>query len=153
MNSNKFTEPSCWLGRPMERGVSEVLATLPASPRISHDPRETPLSFCTYLFHRFSLCKRREMNKSLLKNTYILIILLSVPLWPPWVFVAAWAFLCLRGARAPIWLRCLGLSLQRLLLLQSTGSGRVGFSACSVGLLSCSSWALQHRLSICGAQA
>ena len=39
-----------------------------------------------------------------------------------------------------------GLSLQRLLLLWSMGSGMCGLS-------SCGSWALEHRLSSCGAQA
>ena len=41
--------------------------------------------------------------------------------------------------------RCVGFSLRWLLLLQSTGSRRVGFS-------SCGSRALEHRLSSCGAR-
>ena len=40
-------------------------------------------------------------------------------------------------------LRCMDFSLQWLLLLQSTGSRRVGFS-------SCGSWALERGLSSCG---
>ena len=43
-------------------------------------------------------------------------------------------------------LRCRGFSLRWLLLLQSMGSSRVGFS-------SCGSWALECRLSSCGARA
>ena len=43
-------------------------------------------------------------------------------------------------------LRCAGFALQWLLLLQSTGSRRPGFR-------SCGSWALERRLSSCGAQA
>ena len=43
-------------------------------------------------------------------------------------------------------LRCTDFSLQWLLLLQSTGSRHAGFS-------SCGSWALERRLSYCGAQA
>ena len=43
-------------------------------------------------------------------------------------------------------LRCAGFSLRWLLLLRSTGSGRVGFS-------SCGSRALERRLSSCGAGA
>ena len=40
---------------------------------------------------------------------------------------------------------CVGFSLWWLLLLRSTGSRHAGFS-------SCGSWALEHRLSSCGAQ-
>ena len=43
-------------------------------------------------------------------------------------------------------LLCAGFSLRWLLLLQSTGSRHTGFS-------SCGSWALERRLSSCGAQA
>ena len=43
-------------------------------------------------------------------------------------------------------LQCTGFSLQWLLLLQSMGSRHAGFS-------SCGSWALERRLSSCGAQA
>ena len=43
-------------------------------------------------------------------------------------------------------LQCAGFSLRWLLLLQSTGSRRAGFS-------SCGSWALERRLSSCGARA
>ena len=43
-------------------------------------------------------------------------------------------------------LRCTGFSLRWLLLLQSTGSRRAGFS-------SCGSWALECRVSSCGARA
>ena len=41
-------------------------------------------------------------------------------------------------------MKCAGFSLRWLLLLQSMGSRHVGFS-------SCDSWALEHRLSSCGA--
>ena len=41
-------------------------------------------------------------------------------------------------------LRCVGFSLQWILLLRSMGSRRKGFS-------SCGTWALDHRLSSCGA--
>ena len=43
-------------------------------------------------------------------------------LWLRWVFVAARAFLQLQGLGAALQLRCAGLSLQRLPLVQSMGS-------------------------------
>ena len=58
-------------------------------------------------------------------------------------------------------LQCVGFSLRWLLLLQSMGSRRTGFSSCGSrasvvvahGLSSCGSQALERRLSSCGAQA
>ena len=50
-------------------------------------------------------------------------------------------------------LRCTGLSLWWLLLLRSTGALGVWASvAVACRLSSCGSWALEHRLSSCGAQ-
>ena len=73
-------------------------------------------------------------------------LFLFIYFWLCWVFVAVQAFLQLQRAEATLWLRCTGFSLQWLLLLWSLGSG-----AC--GLSSCGSWAREHRLSSCGAQA
>ena len=63
-----------------------------------------------------------------------------------WAFVAACrlSLVVVSGGHSSLWRT--GFSLQWLLLLQSTGSMRVGFS-------SCGSWALEPRLSSCGAQA
>ena len=63
------------------------------------------------------------------------------------VFVVTWTFLQLQGVEATLQLQCMGFSFQQLLLLQrSMGSRHMDFS-------SCSSWALEHRLNSCGAQA
>ena len=63
-----------------------------------------------------------------------------------WAFVAArrLSLVVVSGGHSSLWRT--GFSLQWLLLLQSTGSMRVGFS-------SCGSWALEPRLSSCGARA
>ena len=50
-------------------------------------------------------------------------------------------------------LRCAGFSLQWLLLLRSTGSRCAGFNSCGTWAKSCGSWALERRLSSCGAWA
>ena len=63
--------------------------------------------------------------------------------WLCWVFVAAHRLSLVAASRGCSLLRCVGFSLQWLLLLQSTGSRRAGFS-------SCGSWALERRLSSCG---
>ena len=48
---------------------------------------------------------------------------------------------------------CTGVSLLWFLSRQSTGLGCAGFSSCMCGLSSCSSWALESRLSNRGPQA
>ena len=71
---------------------------------------------------------------------------LFIYLWLCWVFVAAHGLFLVAasGGYSSLW--CAGFSLRWLLLLQSTGSRRAGFS-------SCGSWALERRLSSCGARA
>ena len=66
--------------------------------------------------------------------------------WLHWVFVAACGLSLVAASWGCSSLRCAGFSLRRLLLLWSTGSRRAGFS-------SCGSWALERRLSTCGARA
>ena len=66
--------------------------------------------------------------------------------WLSWVFVAARRLSLVVVSRGYSSLRCTGFSLRWLLLLWSTGSKRAGFS-------SCGSWALERRLSSCGARA
>ena len=51
------------------------------------------------------------------------------------------------------WLRCVGLSLRRLLLLRSTGCRHVGLSSCSAWAQDCGSKALEHSLGSWGAWA
>ena len=66
--------------------------------------------------------------------------------WLHWVFIAVCGLspVVARGGYSLLW--CTGFSLWWLLLLRSTGSRWAGFS-------SCGSWALEHRLSSCGARA
>ena len=76
------------------------------------------------------------------KNLFILFIYF----WLRWVFVAAHGLSLVAASWGYSSLRCVGFLLWWLLLLQSTGSRLAGFS-------SCGSWALQCRLSSCGARA
>ena len=66
--------------------------------------------------------------------------------WLHWVFVAVRGLSLVVVSRGYSSLWCAGFSLWWLLSLQSMGSRCVGFS-------SCGSWALEHRLSSCGAWA
>ena len=63
-----------------------------------------------------------------------------------WVFVAALRLSLVAASGGYSSLHCTGFSLRWLLLLRSTGFRRAGFS-------SCASWALECRLSSCGARA
>ena len=74
------------------------------------------------------------------KNLFYLFIYF----WLCWVFVAARGLSLVAGGGYSS-LRCAGCSLRGCLLLRSTGSRHVGFS-------SCGSWALELRLSSCGAR-
>ena len=76
---------------------------------------------------------------------YVCIYLLTY-FWLRWVFVAACGLPLVVARGGYSLLRCVGFSLRWLLLLRSTGSRRTGFS-------SCGTWALEHRLSSCGARA
>ena len=60
--------------------------------------------------------------------------------------VAARGLSLVAASRGYFSLQCTGFSLQWLLLLRSTGSRRMGFSSCGM-------WALERRLSSCGARA
>ena len=73
-------------------------------------------------------------------------IYLFIYFWLHWVFVAAHglSLVVVSGGYSLLW--CAGFSLRWLLLLQSTGSRRTGFSSCGL-------WALERRLSSCGAWA
>ena len=62
-----------------------------------------------------------------------------------YLFLTALDLLCVWRAGASLSFRCMSFSLLWLLLLQSMGS--------RVGLSSCGSWALEHRLNSCSTQA
>ena len=81
------------------------------------------------------------------------ILFIIIFFWLRWVFVAVRRFslVAASGGYSSLWCTCF--SLQWLLLLRSTGSRRTGFSSCGAGLSSCGSWALERRLSSCGARA
>ena len=66
--------------------------------------------------------------------------------WLHWVFVAACGLSLVAASGGYSSLRCTGFSLRWLLLLRSMGSRHAGFS-------SCGAWALESRLSSCGARA
>ena len=66
--------------------------------------------------------------------------------WLRWVFVTLHDLCLVAASGGYSSLRCVGFSLQWLLLLQSMDSRCMSFS-------SCGSWALECRLSSCGAQA
>ena len=86
---------------------------------------------------------------------------LFIYFWLRWVFVAAHRLSLVVASGGYSSLQCAGFLLWWLLLLQSMGSRRAGFSSCGVrasvvvthGLSSCGLWALELRLSSCGARA
>ena len=75
-----------------------------------------------------------------------LFIYLFIYFWLHWVFVAACGLSLVVASGGYSSLRCTGFLLRWLLLLQSTGSRRTGFSSCSSRALGC-------RLRSCGAKA
>ena len=77
---------------------------------------------------------------------FLNLFILFIYFWLRWVFVAVRGLSLVAARRGYSSLRCVGFSLRCLLLLRSTGSRRAGFS-------SCGAWALEHRLSSCGARA
>ena len=66
--------------------------------------------------------------------------------WLLWVFIAARGLSLVVASGGYSLLRCTGFSLRWLLLLRSMGSRHTGFSSCGL-------WALERRLSSCGARA
>ena len=82
-------------------------------------------------------------------NIYLFICLfVCFYFWLCWVFVAVRGLSLVVASGGYSSLRCAGFSLRWLLLLQSTGSRRMGFSSCSTW-----SRALERRPSSCGAWA
>ena len=70
---------------------------------------------------------------------------LFIYFWLSWIFVAVHGLSKVVASGGYSSLRCAGFSLQWLLLLRNMGSRRAGLS-------SCGSWALERRLSSCGAR-
>ena len=107
-----------------------------------------PSLVCKGLRSHYSiLTTGKKLNK--LKNQqlfFFYFILFICFFWPCWVFAAARGLSLVAASGGYSLLQCVGFSLQWLLLLQSTGSRCVGFSSCSTG-------ALERRLSSCGAWA
>ena len=83
-------------------------------------------------------------NRHKLDSFLFLIIFFFLNFWLCWVFVAVRRLYLVAVSRGCSSLWCVGFSLQWLLLLQSMGSRRAGFS-------SCGSRALERRLSSCSA--
>ena len=121
----------------------------------------------TWIYHLRSLCvlkifitgkkglkksvSKALMSISLVENCSVflvcfIIFYLFIYFWLRWVFTAArgLSLVAASGGYTSLW--CAGFSLRWLLLLQSTGSRRTGFS-------SCGSRALERRLSSCGTRA
>ena len=93
------------------------------------------------------LFKSRKRNQYLTSHKlFFFFINLLIYFWLRWVFVAVrgLSLVVASGGYSSLW--CVGFSLWWLLLLQSTGSRHAGFS-------SCGSWAVECRLSSCGAGA
>ena len=76
------------------------------------------------------------ISPSIFLPIYIFLIYF-IYFWLRWVFVAACALSLVAASRGYPSSQCVGSSLRWLLLLQSTGSGRVGSVAVAHGLSSC----------------
>ena len=86
------------------------------------------------------------INVNVSRCGFLKLINYFIRFWLRWVFVAVRGLSLVAASGGYSSLRCAGFSLLWLLLLQSTGSRRVGFG-------SCGSRALGRRLSSCGARA
>ena len=82
-----------------------------------------------------------------------LLTYLFIYFWLPWVFVAACGLSLVEASRGYPSLRCTGFSSRWPLPLWSTGSRHTASAVVARGLSTCGSWALERRLSSCGAQA
>ena len=88
---------------------------------------------------RTRLCLLSGFSKQFILDIFLFVCFLAASLLRV-------GFLLVAASTGYSSLQCAGFSLRWLLLLQSTGSRHAGFS-------SCGSWALERRLSSCGAQA
>ena len=77
------------------------------------------------------MCYESKTEKCfLLINLFIYLLILFIYFWLHWVFVAVCGLSLVAASEGYSSLWCVGFSLRWLLLLQSTGSRRVGFSSC-----------------------
>ena len=97
------------------------------------------------LFFLYTLC-RHLLYWIYILGFFFINLFLFIYFWLCWVFVAARGLSPVAVSRGYSLLRCACFSLRWLLLLPSMGSRHVGFC-------SCGSWALETRLSSCGARA
>ena len=91
-------------------------------------------------------CLIKEKKHNQKYYFFLIFVYLFIYFWLHWVFVAAHglSLVAASGGYSSLW--CMGFSLRWLLLLWSTGSRCMGFSSCGL-------WALECRLSSCGARA
>ena len=131
---------SSWVGQHLEIGKSGVLGEGVEAPS------SFPILCPVHLFH-LAVPELYPFLSFFLFNFYFIFYFL-IYFWLCWVFVAArrLSLFAASGWGGYSLLRCAVFSLRWLLLLQSTGSRRTGFS-------SCGTWAPERRLSSCGAQA
>ena len=134
---------------------SSLLRPLGLSPLIQVSRKRSSGSSSLSVLYQYTptglqLHKVMFINNKLWTKKYLwclfFLINLFIYFWLFWVFFAAHglSLVVLSGGYSSLW--CAGFSLRWLLLLPSTGSTRAGFS-------SCGTWALECRLSSCGARA
>ena len=109
-----------------------------------------------YCFHPLLLAKciieaLSKVWKTVLMDFFFFIDLFYF--WLCWGFVAACGLSLVAASGVYFLLQCAGFSLQWLLLLGVTGSGRMASVVVVRRLSSCGAWALECRLSSCGAWA
>ena len=94
------------------------------------------------------LCENCSIYRCTLLKEFLFIYL-----WLHWIFVAAHKLSLVAVSGDYSLLQCVGFSSWWLLLLRTMGSRLAGFVVVADRLSSCGSWALEHRLSSCGARA
>ena len=77
------------------------------------------------------------------ENLFYVFMYVCIYLWLCWVFAASCRLSLVAARRGYSLLWCVGFSLRWLLLLQSTGSRRAGFSSCGTG-----TWLLHGMLNL-----
>ena len=131
-----------------ERGTQNSYAQLLSRPSISLRKSLIPYrdlqalawsGFLSFLCHYFLLQRPAHSTSHshpgpstflLLSLFFFFRIYCLIDFWLRWVFVAACGLSLVAASGGSSSLRCVGFSLQWLLLLRSTGSRRAGFSSC-----------------------
>ena len=129
----------------VETGIISSLNVERKSPMKSPVPG---VSFMERFSTTISFIEIRLLRLSLflLSELFLKKINLFIYFWLRWVFVAAHRLSLVAASGGYSSLRWAGFSLWWLLVLWSTGSRCTGFSSCGL-------WALERRLSSCGARA